>query len=54
MSCPAIRAVPLDGGRNPVRTRMVVVFPAPLGPRKPRISPCRTEKVTSETATWVG
>src|SRR5690242_20589567 len=30
--------------------RMVVVLPAPLGPRKPRISPGLTEKVTSRTA----
>src|SRR5512146_894555 len=29
---------------------MVVVFPAPLGPRKPRISPRSTRKLTSSTA----
>ncbi len=54
MSWPAIRAVPADGGRKPVRTRIVVVFPAPLGPRNPTISPSFTEKVTSATAVWVG
>src|SRR5205823_10623803 len=30
--------------------RMVVDFPAPLGPRKPRICPRGTEKVTSTIA----
>jgi len=29
---------------------MVVVFPAPLGPRKPRISPFFTMKETRSTA----
>src|SRR5712692_9884397 len=33
----------------PVRMRMVVVLPAPLGPRKPRTSPGLTEKVRSRT-----
>ena len=28
---------------------IVVVFPAPLGPRKPKISPNPTEKDTSES-----
>src|SRR5207249_7916951 len=31
-------------------TRIVVVFPAPFGPRKPRTSPLRTSKLTSDTA----
>src|SRR5690554_1554376 len=30
--------------------RMVVVFPAPLGPRKPTTSPSSTEKLKSSTA----
>src|SRR5215813_394669 len=30
--------------------RIVVVFPAPFGPRKPRISPGSTRKLTSSTA----
>ena len=30
-------AVPDVGGRKQVSTRMVVVFPAPLGPRNPTI-----------------
>ena len=29
------------------RVRIVVVLPAPLGPRKPKTSPAPTEKVTS-------
>jgi len=33
MSKPATRAVPEDGGRNPVNIRIVVVLPAPFGPR---------------------
>src|SRR5215831_4345665 len=49
-----MRADPDVGGRKPVSTRMAVVLPAPLGPRNPTISPSRTEKVTSATATSVG
>jgi hypothetical protein len=30
--------------------RIVVVLPAPFGPRKPRISPRSTRKLTSSTA----
>jgi hypothetical protein len=30
--------------------RNVVVFPAPLGPSRPKISPGRHSKLTSETA----
>ena len=39
MSWPAIRAEPSLGGRKPVSMRIVVVLPAPLGPRKPTTSP---------------
>ena len=49
-SKPDTLTVPLVGGRTPVRMRMVVVLPAPLGPRKPRISPDCTWKLTSSTA----
>src|SRR5205085_7339855 len=42
--------MPLVAGRYVVRMRMVVVLPAPLGPRKPTISPWATPKVMSETA----
>ena len=38
-SNPATFAVPDVGGRKQVRIRIVVVFPAPLGPRKPTICP---------------
>ena len=34
-SKPATLALPAVGGRKQVRTRMVVVFPAPFLPRKP-------------------
>ncbi len=33
-SMPAIRAVPWVGATKPVKSRMVVVFPAPLGPEE--------------------
>src|SRR5258708_6398447 len=46
-----ISAEPAEAGRKPVRMRMVVVFPAPLGPRKPRISPSFTEKFRPSIAT---
>lgn len=34
-----IEIFPSEGGRMPVRIRMVVVLPAPFGPNKPTISP---------------
>ena len=40
----------LAGRSSVVRMRMVVVLPAPLGPRSPNISPVRTEKSTPSTA----
>src|SRR6186713_1416568 len=46
-SRPSIVTRPAAGGMKPVRIRMVVVLPAPLGPRKPRISPRATEKERS-------
>ncbi len=44
-------ADPRVGGRKQVRTRMVVVFPAPFGPRKPTIWPFSTSKEMLSTAT---
>src|SRR5574341_402457 len=44
---PSSRLVPRCGRTNPSRHRIVVVFPAPFGPRKPKISPDGTENVTS-------
>src|SRR5713226_2685449 len=33
------------------RIRIIVVFPAPLGPRTPKISPCSTSTLTPSSAT---
>ena len=44
-SKPSIFTTPSVGGMKPVTIRMVVVFPAPFGPRKPTISPASTLKV---------
>src|SRR5580700_2717989 len=50
-SNPDTVAVPEVGGKKQVRTRMVVVLPAPLGPRKPTIWPLSTSKDMLSTAT---
>jgi hypothetical protein len=42
--------VPFEAARNPVRIFMVVVFPAPLGPRKAATWPLDTENDTSLSA----
>src|SRR5215208_3265287 len=47
---PATSTRPATGSCNPHRTRMKVVFPAPLGPRKPKISPAPIDKETLSTA----
>ena len=44
-------SVPAVGGRMPQSMRMVVVFPEPFGPRKPKISPCVTSNEIRSTAT---
>src|SRR5580692_8740623 len=49
-SSPSTRAEPLLSGRRPVSILMTVVLPLPLGPRKPKISPFSTRKLTSFTA----
>src|SRR5690242_15310385 len=49
-SKPATLAEPAVGGRKQVRTRIVVVFPAPFGPRKPTICPFSTSKEILSTA----
>ena len=51
-SKPSISMRPPVGGRKPVSMRMVVVLPAPLGPRKPTISRGATSKEMSFTAMW--
>jgi hypothetical protein len=40
-------------GMKQVRMRIVVVFPAPFGPRKPMISPGSAENVSASRATIV-
>lgn len=42
MSNPNIFPVPEDGLASPNSNFIVVVFPAPLGPRKPKIEFCGT------------
>jgi hypothetical protein len=49
-SYPATRAVPLLAGMKQDRMRMVVDFPAPLGPRKPTMVPGATLNDTSRMA----
>ena len=48
---PATVADPLVGAMSVPSVRTVVVLPAPLGPRKPKISPRPTSNDTSSTAT---
>src|SRR5512138_2300905 len=50
-SNPATVPLPPLGGRMPQSIRMVVDFPAPFGPRKPKISPLLTSRLTRFTAT---
>src|SRR5438105_4218172 len=47
---PATSALPALGRTTVDNTRTVVVFPAPLGPRKPNTSPVETSKLTSSSA----
>ena len=49
-SWPATIARPPVGLRTVLRMRRVVVFPAPLGPSRPKISPGLQSNPTSETA----
>src|SRR5512133_1937358 len=51
MSRPATVPWPPEGSRSPHSIRMVVDLPAPLGPRKPKISPWRTSRLMRLTAT---
>src|SRR4051812_9279651 len=50
-STPPTIALPDVGSSKPHNIRMVVDLPAPLLPRKPKISPRRTSKLTWSTAT---
>src|ERR1700691_3285482 len=47
---PWYRITPREGSSRPVSILTVVLFPEPLGPRYPRISPGRMVKLTSSTA----
>ena len=49
-SNPSTVAVPLVAGRNPVKMRIVVVFPAPFGPKKPTTSPSAASNEAPDTA----
>src|SRR5438094_9455517 len=49
-SSPETLAVPADGRRYPVSIRRMVVFPEPLGPRRPMTSPPPTPSDTPSTA----
>src|SRR5882724_10209651 len=49
-SKPATVAVPDVGGRKHVSMRMVVVLPAPLGPKNPTICPFSISKEMWSTA----
>src|SRR5256885_8135011 len=48
-SKPQIVTLPAVGLIRPTSMRMVVVLPAPLGPRKPKTSPGLSEKETAST-----
>src|SRR5690242_12635300 len=50
-SMPPTSAVPLVGVNSPHSMRIVVDLPAPLAPRKPKISPCFTLNDRWSTAT---
>src|SRR6202022_2857899 len=50
-SNPRTRAVPEVDVVSPSRSWIVVVLPAPFGPRRPKISPRRTSKERWSTAT---
>src|SRR5258708_28607152 len=50
VSCPATRAVPDVALASVQRILIVVVLPAPLGPRKPKVSPLVTSKSMPRTA----
>src|SRR6266850_975923 len=49
-SWPLMVIRPRVGLSSPAMMRMVVVLPAPLGPRNPWISPGSTERLTPSTA----
>ena len=50
--CPHTLASPSEGGMKPVSTFIIVLLPAPFGPRKPTTSPAPISKETSSSAFW--
>ena len=50
-SMPSTDSSPPVTGETQAIMRIVVVLPAPFGPRKPNTSPRRTSKSTPSTAT---
>src|SRR6185436_4509709 len=49
---PRISASPLVGNTSCISSFSVVVFPAPLGPRKPKTSPGATSRLRSSSARY--
>src|SRR5690349_21793530 len=49
---PKTRATPLVGRMRSSNTRIVVVLPAPFGPRKPKTSPWPTSRSRSMIPRW--
>ena len=50
---PPISARPASCGVSPTMIRMLVDFPAPLGPRKPVTFPdCATKEMSSTAVNW--
>ncbi len=49
-STPAMKARPEVGTTRVVKMPAVVVLPAPFGPRRPKISPARTSRLSLSTA----
>ena len=47
---PATHASPAVGRKSVARMRIVVVFPAPFGPTKPKTAPSSTVRASSSTA----
>ena len=52
-SWPKTRAWPLSAPSTVVRIRMTVVLPAPFGPRRPKMVPASTPKLTPSRARTV-
>src|SRR5579862_2029058 len=50
MGMPSSSIVPEVGGASPMSMRIVVVLPAPLGPRKPKKQPRGTSRFSPSTA----